>query len=272
MSSRLVDTSLSILLLLNAQKLHVNAIIKETSSDRTHVIETIKKLTKRKIVDVTTNPRHKEMKVMQLTETGSEIVTFYDSADQCSKHLALFAKAMAEHFPLPAGSFDQILRNKLRTRNWTENEIHFYDKILRQAEEFALDSTFFFVTATSTRYIVLLSKYHQNQLATDILTKIFVNAINRHFTAILPTFSSLIRSLQFKHDVVDQISSQLHRPIIQYVAKYSQDAQKIDNRFLETEAKSIVDAIYAIIEPSENRNLLSTSITNLRRMRPLKNV
>lgn len=79
--NRLVDTSKHILRLLHEGSANVNQIIKQTSSDRTYVIDMIKTLQQEGLISETL--RGEQRKIQNLTELGREIAEIIKSVELC---------------------------------------------------------------------------------------------------------------------------------------------------------------------------------------------
>lgn len=267
MNNRTVDTSIKILRLLLDQNSSVNKIIVQTSSDKVHVLETIKTLERSHLMIRTASPTHKQMKIIQLTELGHELALFMYSIEQYQISYSKFLKVLRETFDIDERLPENILKKKLLSKNWPTNETFLYKTWIQEARSFGYKSAFIFITAISARYFSLLFKVRTNNAANTILTKIFTNALNEHFSA---GFVRLMNSAFPPNDssgkeehIIKIMLSQLNRPILQYILQFS-GIERTNNRFVSKESSDVVSSIYKIIEPFGKRDILSSVSSALR--------
>jgi DNA-binding MarR family transcriptional regulator len=265
MNNRTVDTSIKILRTLLDQNSSVNKIILQTSSDRSHVLETIKTLERSHLVVRMRSPTHKQMKIIQFTELGHELALFMHSINQYQISYSKFLKVLRETFDIDERVPGNILKKELLGKNWPANEIFLYKIWIQEARDFAYKSAYNFITAISARYFSLLFKFRTNNVANTILTKIFTNALNEHFLAgfvrlIKSAFPPNNISTEKEEQIIKIMLSQLNRPILQYVLHFSHPhgIEPIKNRFISKESSDVVSSIYKIIEPSGKKDILSS--------------
>jgi DNA-binding HxlR family transcriptional regulator len=270
MNNRTVDTSTKILRSLLDQNSSVNKMIVQTSSDRVHVLETIKTLERSHLVVRIPSPTHKQMKIIQLTELGHELALFMHSIEQYQISYSKFLKVLRETFDIDERLPENILKKELLSKNWPANEIFLYKTWIQEATSFGYKSAFIFITAISARYFSLLFKVRTNNAANTIVTKIFTNALNKHFSA---GFVSLMNSAFPPNDssgkeeqIIKIMLGQLNRPILQYILQFSHPdgIERINNRFVSKESSDVVSSIYKIIEPSGKRDILSSVSSAIR--------
>jgi DNA-binding MarR family transcriptional regulator len=80
---RLVNTSKHILRVLYDGGTNVNQIIKQTSSDRSYVLNVLWTLQEEGLISESTDPDHKQKKTKNLTELGHEITEIIHSVQSC---------------------------------------------------------------------------------------------------------------------------------------------------------------------------------------------
>jgi DNA-binding MarR family transcriptional regulator len=270
MNNRTVNTSIKILRSLLNQNNSVNKIIVQTSSDRVHVLETIKTLERSRLVTHTTSPTHKQMKIIQLTELGHELAFFMNSIEQYQISYSKFLKVLRETFDIDEKAPENILKSKLLSKNWPANKIFSYKIWIQEARSFGYKSAFIFITSLSARYFSLLFKVRTNYIANTILTKFFTNALNDHFSAgfvrlmnsAFPPNNSTVKEEQ----IIKIMLHQLNKPILQYILTFSHPhgIERITNKFISTESNDVVNSIYNIIEPSGEKNILSSVSSTIR--------
>jgi hypothetical protein len=210
------------------------------------------------------------MKIIQLTELGHELALFMHSIEQYQISYSKFLKVLRETFDIDERLPENILKKELLSKNWPANEIFLYKTWIQEATSFGYKSAFIFITAISARYFSLLFKVRTNNAANTIVTKIFTNALNKHFSA---GFVSLMNSAFPPNDssgkeeqIIKIMLGQLNRPILQYILQFSHPdgIERINNRFVSKESSDVVSSIYKIIEPSGKRDILSSVSSAIR--------
>ena len=93
---RLVQTCIKILRLISEKNLSINKIIKQTSSDRTHVLDAIQTLERAKLVKQLKSETHKEMRFLVLNQIGRDLVNFMNSIDGFRKSFQSLTKTIHE--------------------------------------------------------------------------------------------------------------------------------------------------------------------------------
>ena len=268
MNNRTVDTSIKILCLLLDQNISVNKIIEQTSSDRVHVLKTIKTLEKGHLVIHTPSPIHKQLKIIHLTELGHELALFMNSMKQYQISYSKFLKILRETFDIDERVSENILKSKLLSKNWPANEIFLYKIWAQEARSFGYKSALIFITAISARYFSLLFKVYKNNIANTILIKIFTNTLDNHFSAGFVLFMNSAfppnKSTGKEEEIIKIMLNQLNRPIIQYILQYSSNIERLKNRFISKESNDVVNSIYDIMEPSGKKNILSSVSSMIR--------
>ena len=205
---RLVKTCIHILRLISDKNLNINKIIKQTSSDRTYVIEAIKILERAKLVKRRKSESHKEMEFLVLAEMGSDLVNFMNSIDEFRKSFQSLTKTIDENFNLkeyyvimrerfrqlseeeetgiaqkPSKELlfsEKSLRMKLRARNWTNDEINSHFQWTNEADVFYMFSAQAFIMGLFNKYLSLSLRYGSVEITRAILTQKVIDSLNQH--------------------------------------------------------------------------------------------
>ena len=113
--NRLVTISKDILRLLLGAGTNVNQIVRQTSSDRTYVLNVIKILEQEGLVSESTDPKHKQKKIKNLTAFGLEIAELVKSIDQYSKSWNKLEQSMERYFNAVRSKKTELNRLKFRS-------------------------------------------------------------------------------------------------------------------------------------------------------------
>lgn len=89
--------SISILRLLSHENMNTNELIKQTSSDKSFVVNTIKALNKAKIIKRTRSHEHRQMKINELDHLGSELIKVISRIEQYSNAYKKFVNTYREN-------------------------------------------------------------------------------------------------------------------------------------------------------------------------------
>ena len=223
-NNRLVTTSIHILCLLPDSRLHTNAIIEQTSPDRTHVIEAIRFLEKSQLVITKDekNWRFGQKKTIIPSNLGFEIKTLMNDLDSYNDAYSKFGQ-MQEEFeniadPYPSyiknrdddirviyhnleyrakSEFEandiirqreNVIKNMLKAKGWTDTEIESREMTsdgLISIKRFCEKNIF---SALVHRYSFIFYRFDlgKNEIVRNILTDVIVNEFRRQF--IEPTF------------------------------------------------------------------------------------
>lgn len=244
MNNRLVNTSIQILRLLPDSGLHTNAIIKQTSPDRTHIIEAIRFLEEGQLVDTKDkkNWRFGQKKILVLTTLGFEIKTFMDDLDGYNNAYSRFRQiqeefeSLAEPYPSYIKNRDDditikyysqeykakseteandiinkrenVIRNTLKAKGWTDTEVESREMVsdgLISVKRFCEKNIF---SALVHRYTFIFYRFDldKNEIVRNILTEAIVNEFRRQF--IEPVFG-VSKKLRKDGDDKDRIYSDM---------------------------------------------------------------
>lgn len=210
MSYRLVNTSIGILRMLPPSGLHINQIIRQTSPDRSHVIEAKEYLKKGRLVQESKkNWKVGQKKSLVLTGLGFEIKTLMEDLDRYDNAYSRFTQTRKQFSDLadtPSRwvkndsievyyrdsthkvkdeaeaddlemQLDNAARSKLRSMGWTDEEIE-----LRDVIDFGLSLVNLFCdrnifSALANRYTFTFHRFSldRNKIAANILSEIIVS-------------------------------------------------------------------------------------------------
>jgi DNA-binding MarR family transcriptional regulator len=260
MNNRLVDSCLHILRLILEKEMSINAVIKQTSSDRSHVEETIKILIRGKLVTKNKDPGHKQKRILRLTTSGEEFAEQMKYIDQFNFVYLEIMKIIKENFELHEDTHPDLLSGKLRVKGWARDEIPSYFRWAGGSKNFGIDTGYIFIVALCVQYISQLFKAGKNEIARAIATRIFTNTLNQRGSAIYSSeMPKILNDREFPirqasvNDSIDHMAlSTLNKPIIRYLMQYSSGPQgyiSLNNRFIKDISKDAINCIHCIIEP-----------------------
>ncbi|MFY9964450.1 MAG: hypothetical protein WAK50_01820 [Nitrososphaeraceae archaeon] len=238
MYNRLVDTSIQILRLLPDSGLHTNAIIKQTSRDRTHVINAIRFLENSQLVGIKDekNWRFGQKKIIIPSNLGFEIKMLMDDLDRYHDTYSRF-RQIQEEFEDVADPYqfqkkflnedslsvvyhsqeykvkdeieandlikkrEDVIRNKLKSKGWTDEEVELRDSVsdgLNSVKRFCDNNIF---SALVHRYTFIFYRFdlNKNEIVRNILTEVIVNEFRRQFIEPVSRMSK-----NFQEDGIDK--------------------------------------------------------------------
>jgi DNA-binding transcriptional regulator GbsR (MarR family) len=201
-TDRLVQICIRILGLISDKNLSVNEIIRQTSSDRSHVIEAIKKLEGAALVVENKAREHKQKRIKRLSELGREFKHFMADIEKYNEAFIRFEKSREENFDTLEKSEIQTNSGILRNRGWTEEEVRLREKtwdgiyMMRGIFEKNI------FNALVSRYSVLAAEIGDNEVAKDILAKIVTDEVAHQLLIIQRYYQksvvgALVRNLAF---------------------------------------------------------------------------
>jgi hypothetical protein len=181
MLDRLLSVSTTILRLIYGRKLWVNEIIKQTSPDRTYVIQALETMEKARLL--TQGPRSIGRKrSVELTSLGNEIATLYFSLDNYMKGYNEIYKFLQDNFVKYEDR--NTLKNILKSRGWDEYDIAIYDELQSSFRNY--EWTFFdnMLDVVHLRSLKILTKYKINiQLKRNDIIRILLEAVSHKVIA-----------------------------------------------------------------------------------------
>jgi hypothetical protein len=264
--------------------MHYNEIIRQTSSDRSHVDNVIDTLEKsQQIMEDKISRRerklqkiHSQAKMMKITDVGREIALFSRGVERYQKAYSALIKTVNEKFTVGEGTSENAVKIILQSRNWTSKEISSYKHWSQEAISFGLKSVPIYIIALLARYIEILSKAGANGLVRDTLSKIFTDAINWHFSNGLRAFVETLSSKKYgitpeQEQLINGMLRQFKKQVLNYISDctgYIPHMRPLSNKYIKYQASELTDSLYSIIEPTGDKDLLRSMITNLTGRRP----
>jgi hypothetical protein len=122
-----------------------------------------------------------------------------------------------------------------------------------------------------------LSKAGANELVRNMLSTIFTGAINWHFSNGLRVFVETLSSKKYgitpeQEQLIDGMLRQFKKQVLDYISDctrdYIQHMKPLSNKYIKDQASELTDSLYSIIEPTGDKDLLRSIITNLTGRRP----
>jgi DNA-binding MarR family transcriptional regulator len=292
---RLVKTCIHILRLISDKNLNINKIILQTSSDRTHVIEAIKTLERAKLVKRRKSESHKEMEFLVLAQMGSNLVNFMNSIDEFRRSFQSLTKTIDEYFNLEQHyvimrevhrelskeeetgitqkpseehlASEKSLRNKLRAKNWTDEEIDSHYPLVSEADKFHFGSAQAFIMGLFNKYLSLSLRGGSNEISRAILTEKVISSLNQHIAYVYKHVHDVnVKSLTHIKDEDSEyiwLIFSLNRQISDYLKGFSEEdsvrwsvslpstldfVPRIKNRFLQKEVTEVMRSIANMYE------------------------
>jgi DNA-binding MarR family transcriptional regulator len=188
MYNRLVITCIHILRLLLNNNTNVNTIIKQTSSDRTHVHRAIKTLERAQRILETKTPAHRQKKIKRLTSLGQEVAEINQSLDKFNMYYSELRQKIKENFNIPEHIDEKKHKSMLLARGWDNDEINHYNDWTEEAITFEAASASVIVEALINRYAVLLARFNPNKEAKEILIRVITDALTKYLLSLLEGF------------------------------------------------------------------------------------
>jgi len=186
--NRLVDYSMRILSMLSRGATNVNQIIKQTSSDRTYVIEVIKNLQREKIIEesnYTTNRKHKQAKPKRLTYLGQELADLIKKVSEYNKSYSDLKRLRVETFNFRKNNSPKLLEGKLRSEGWSTQDIQFYNSYAEGIRLLEFECSLPLNDLLLFRSAGILHQFQTNNIVKKILNKIITDAISRHVDSVV---------------------------------------------------------------------------------------
>lgn len=247
-TSRLVDTSMTILRLLLHNSINVNSIIKQTSSDRSYVSKVIKTLQKEDIIEETKSPTHKQKKIKQLTRVGRELAETIDSVDQYNEWYNKLRKKRKEIFDRPYFRHSEdVLRRILRNKGWTEEQINSFNNCASGVSLLEYVSAGYIKDALVFKYASILQDHNLHNTGKAILNKIIMDIISNQLTVLLDDLegedpSPILRNV-YKDGKGDSRTD-----IILYFPEKMAEYSVLNNSSINKEAKEVLRSIFSLFE------------------------
>jgi hypothetical protein len=156
---------------------------------------------------------------------------------------------MIENFVMAEGLDETQIKNRLRGRGWSSNEIEFYPEFTRYALLLTTESLSMAYSVLTYRYSSLLLKYDIRNNAKTILNKIILDALDYHIST--TGDSQIIEKLYYTKDnddaririILDKLLSSIeaieeHNPYL--------------NRFSDKQGADLLVSICSMLEAPKN--------------------
>jgi hypothetical protein len=266
MEDRLVKTGVHILRSLPSSGLHTNAIIKQTSRDRTHVIAAIRLLERGRLIRVQDEKNWKfgQKKTIIPTGLGFEIKTLMEDLDRYNDALSRFKQTRRQfvdnanfystiwvekdHIKIDdrSGIYkvkEQAEANKLMTRmsnatrsrlksaGWTDEEIELSDSVefgLSLVNEFCEGNIF---SALGHRYVFIFHGFNldKNEVARNMLTEIITSEQEKQLNnLLLGGWGKGFPDRKEKNPTIDRIYHATYNQIVDPILRDLQDVLDIE--------------------------------------------
>jgi hypothetical protein len=271
-------------------------------NDKTHLFEAIQTLENAKLLKRSRIRTTKQKKLLVIEQTGRDLVNFMNSIDEFRKSFQSLTKTIDEYFNLdehyvimsermsreeektgitqkPSEELlasEKSLRNKLRARNWTDEEIDSHYRSAIQADVFYMFSAQTFIMGLFNKHLSLSLRYGSVEITRDILTEKVIDSLNQHVADV----HDVNINIMFRH-LHDVNAKSLHhnkysdsayiwsflsfdRQIRHYLKEFSEEgtvrpnhrslpptfnfATRIKHRFLEKEVTDVMRSIANMYE------------------------
>jgi DNA-binding HxlR family transcriptional regulator len=233
MNNRAVQAYMKILCLLLEGEMGVNAIQKQTSSDKKFAEIILKNLRKSKLVQESKDKKHKQKKNQSLTALGvelGEIIRIVEGYNQAVKELDEKIKSFSQIDHMNLDSKKAILRAK----GWSSEDIQNYIPyvvdsnrlgyyIKRSLNEFVL-----------YRYTYVIQKYSINNIAKEIIHNIMISILNEYVDGLLRYFAGM-KSYVIPHfNTLIELNNQIARYNNRFIGPEITKIERIFTKMLDT--------------------------------------
>jgi hypothetical protein len=202
---------------------------------------------------------HKQKEFIELTEMGHELAKIIESIDKFNKCYFQLQNKINENFNILEKGNGKVIKNKLLSRGWTNEEIKHYADFAGEAYEFRKFSFPYFINALVNRHILFLYKFRPNTYVKDILITVITDGLINYFLANLKEQESLITQSfsGASNDVIakhaNQAISKLNEnnvDIFRFISEYTPPIQ-LNNRFINKEVKNLLESFFYVLKPDK---------------------
>jgi DNA-binding HxlR family transcriptional regulator len=252
-SDRLVSSTIVILRSLLDKSLHYNEIIRQTSSDRSHVDNVINTLEAGQLImeyKISKRERkeqkiHSQARIMQLTDLGREFIHLVDGIKEYNEAFMKFERCRIENIDMVGGG--DPTPSMLRSRAWSQEEIDMYDRTwysTYKMRAFLIRTIF---NALISRYAAIVEHIGHNDIARDILTKIVTNEI-AHQLSIISIASDYHNSNHAMNMVSHDLTEAINEDIPEF---YHNPDHFLHNHVISNQIKDVVASLIYLVTPKE---------------------
>jgi DNA-binding HxlR family transcriptional regulator len=251
LSDRPVRTARAILRTLYEGEKHVNETIKQTSSkpgrspDRTHAFKIIKQMINDGLVVKSKTTKHKEKRVLSLTEAGKALAAFAKSVEGFKQAYEHLRAAVHTHYDTPRKN-PVVVKNRLRSRQKSSEEIESYDDRSTDITLFQLSAIKRFLDAINSKYLELTIKLQPKGIVKDLLTSIHGEAVEYISTVASENMEHLLTNEIMRFD--DSISQREAGDCFNFVRKYP-FLEGVQDNTVRNEMDGVVESLYRLSNP-----------------------
>jgi DNA-binding MarR family transcriptional regulator len=232
MNHRLVSTCVKILCSLSPVGMNVNNIIKQTSSDRTHVVQAINTLRKGKLVMKERSKIHSQMIIVKPTVIGNEVISVVNKITQYNESYSKFVLIMNEKFErymndyfavsnIIAPADRRILVDKLAYDGWKTEEIKCFERWIQATFEIESILRRQIFHALIYRFLTLSYKFSINLITREIVTHLLLEELRNQVSVMIggigPKLSDVI-SAKKKEAILSGLFSDFHESVLSDVS------------------------------------------------------
>jgi hypothetical protein len=235
----------------NGENLWVNEIVRRVekttgSKDKPAIIKSIELLEDASMIQTRLEGKQKEVKT--LTPLGQEASQFFSDIKQIHESHSYLKKLVIEKFGIAEDVDKTLIKNRLRSKGWSSEEILFYHDFTNYAILLITESLNMIYSVLTYRYSVLSLKYHIKGIARLILDRIILDALKYHISNAQDTRT--MRQLYYMKDnnegtriIMDRLQSSIvmieqHNPHL--------------NRFTDNEGACLLSSICGMLEVPKN--------------------
>jgi hypothetical protein len=235
----------------NGQNLWVNEIVrrvKETtgSKDKPAIIKSIALLEDASMIQTLPVGEQKEVKI--LTPLGQEVSKFFSDIKQIHKSHSDLKKLIIEKFGIAEDLDETRIKNRLRSRGWSSDEILFYREFTAYARLLITESLSMIYSVLTYRYSALSLKYHINVTARLILDRIVLDALKYHISNSQDT--ETMRQLYYMKD--NNEGTRIIMDRLQSSIVTMEQCNPHLNRFTDNEGARLLSSICGMLEVPKN--------------------
>lgn len=267
MNHRLVSTCVKILCSLSPIGMNVNNIIKQTSSDRTHVVQAINTLRKGKLVMKERSKIHSQMIMVKPTVLGNEVISVVNKITQYNESYSEFVLIMNEKFErymndyFALGDFitpmdRRILVDKLAYDGWKKEDIQFFERWIQATFEIESILRRQIFHALIYRYLTLSYKFSLNLITKEIVTYLLLDELRNQVSIMIggigPKLSDEIKA-EKKEAILRSLFSDFHDSVLSDVSGLFGGYYKLrDCKFMNTEVCSLIFSLLDLFDVGKN--------------------
>ena len=240
MSNRTVDAQKKILLLLSGSQMSVNALQKQTSSDKYFFEQVLKSLKKGQLTEEHKDKKHKQKKNQTLTEFGKELAY--------TLNLTYDFRILNEKLESPINSICEVekfapaaRKQILLSKGWSAEEAQQWIKYCVDSKRLQYSIQKSFNELVLYRYSDILQRFTINKHGQKILYDIIVSILHNHVQNVIGYLSGMksyvLPFYNLRADLKDEIDRWNNRFISAEILEYQTLVNKfIKAKFIDSDA------------------------------------